>query len=117
MDKRITEIHPDAMQLLMDYAWPGNVRELINAIERAMVVGTPPTIRPEDLPVWGKRSTNSFSGESLADVEKDHIASVLERTGWNITRAAEILRVDRVTVYNKIKKYDLRQPATRGGKK
>jgi len=117
MDKRITEIHPDAMQLLMDYAWPGNVRELINAIERAMVVGTPPTIQPEDLPVWGRRSANAFSGESLADVEKDHIASVLEHTGWNITRAAEILRVDRVTVYNKIKKYDLRQPATRGGKK
>ncbi len=117
MDKHITEIHPDAMKLLMNYDWPGNVRELINAIERAMVVGTPPTIRPADLPVWGGRTANASSGESLADVEKDHIASVLERTGWNITRTAEILRVDRVTVYNKIKKYDLKQPANRGGKK
>ncbi len=117
MDKHITEIHPDAMKLLMNYDWPGNVRELINAIERAMVVGTPPTIRPADLPVWGGRTANASSGDSLADVEKDHIASVLERTGWNITRTAEILRVDRVTVYNKIKKYDLKQPANRGGKK
>jgi transcriptional regulator with PAS, ATPase and Fis domain len=117
MDKPITEIHPEAMELLVSYDWPGNVRELINAIERAMVVGKPPTIRPEDLPVWGNRTRQKFSGDSLADVEKDHIAAVLERTGWNITRAAEILRVDRVTVYNKIKKYDLEQPATRGTKK
>ncbi|NNG17135.1 MAG: sigma-54-dependent Fis family transcriptional regulator [Gemmatimonadales bacterium] len=117
MDKPITEIHPDAMDLLASYDWPGNVRELINAIERAMVVGKPPAIRPEDLPVWGAHPRGTFAGDSLADVEKDHIASVLERTAWNITRAAEILRVDRVTVYNKIKKYDLRQPATRGTKK
>jgi DNA-binding NtrC family response regulator len=117
MDKQITEIHPEAMDLLMSHNWPGNVRELINAIDRAMVVGKPPTIQPEDLPVWGTRPRGTFVGDSLADVEKDHIASVLERTGWNITRAAEILRVDRVTVYNKIKKYDLRQPATRGNKK
>jgi DNA-binding NtrC family response regulator len=117
MDKQITEIHPEAMDLLMSYDWPGNVRELINAIERAMVVGKPPTIRPEDLPVWGARGRGTCTGDSLADVEKDHIASVLERTEWNITRAADILRVDRVTVYNKIKKYDLRQPATRGNKK
>jgi DNA-binding NtrC family response regulator len=117
MDKQITEIHPKAMDLLMSYDWPGNVRELINEIERAVVLGTPPTIRPEDLPVWRARPRGTFAGDSLADMEKDHIASVLKRTGWNITRAAEILRVDRVTVYNKIKKYDLRQPATRGNKK
>jgi DNA-binding NtrC family response regulator len=117
MDKQVTEIHPEAMDLLMSYNWPGNVRELFNAIERAMVVGKPPTLRPEDLPVWGARTPGIVAGDSLAEVEKDHIASVLKRTGWNITRAAEILRVDRVTVYNKIKKYDLRQPATRGNRK
>ncbi|MBZ0153802.1 MAG: helix-turn-helix domain-containing protein, partial [Planctomycetes bacterium] len=47
--------------------------------------------------------------DSLAAVERRHVAAMLERTGWNITRAAELLEVDRVTVYNKIKKYGLAQ--------
>ncbi len=108
MDKRITEIRPDAMEILMAYDWPGNVRELSNAIERAMVLGQPPAIRPEDLPLLGRLRNQPTLGESLADVEKRHIAAVLEATDGNVTRAAEILEVDRVTVYNKIKKYGLR---------
>ena len=108
MDKRITEISPEAMEMLIDYDWPGNIRELSNAIERATVVGQPPAIRPEDLPLQKPSSVDSPAEESLADVEKRHIRAVLDRTGGNITRAAEILQVDRVTVYNKIKKYGLR---------
>jgi len=107
MDKRITEISDEAMELLLAHPWPGNVRELMNAIERAMVVGKPPVIRPEDLPVRSARGLADASGDSLADMEKRHVATVLESTGWNITRAAEILKIDRVTVYNKIKKYGL----------
>ena len=109
MDKRITGISPEAMDLLTAYDWPGNVRELSNAIERAMVVGKPP-----DHPARGSARCESRSaatctaGESLAEMEKRHIAAVLERTDGNVTRAAEILKVDRVTVYNKIKKYGLR---------
>jgi DNA-binding NtrC family response regulator len=113
MDKHITEIRPDAMELLTAYDWPGNVRELANAIERAVVVGEPPAIRPQDLPVRPTRPAPVGGEESLADVEKRHVAAVLERTGWNITRAAEVLQVDRVTVYNKIKKYDLRREDAR----
>ena len=109
MGKRITDISPEAMELLTDYDWPGNVRELSNAIERAMVVGKPPVIRPGDLPVRTHRKGITGSGDSLADVEKRHIAAVLERTAGNVTEAAEILKVDRVTVYNKIKKYGLRE--------
>jgi DNA-binding NtrC family response regulator len=91
----------------MNYDWPGNVRELSNAIERAMVVGRPPAIQPGDLPVKpGQR--NAPAVQSLEEVEKQHIAAVLASTGGNVTRAAEILQVDRVTVYNKIKKYGLR---------
>jgi len=108
MDKRISGISLEAMDLLMGYDWPGNVRELSNAVERAMVVGEPPAIRPEDLPLRRPPRTEAASGESLADMEKRHIAAVLQRTSGNITRAAEILKVDRVTVYNKIKKYGLR---------
>lgn len=109
MDKRITEIAPDAMDLLTSYDWPGNVRELSNAIERAMVLGKPPAIRFEDLPLRGPKRNGPVGTETLADVEKRHIANVLDRTDWNITRAAEVLEVDRVTVYNKIKKYGLRR--------
>jgi DNA-binding NtrC family response regulator len=108
MDKRITDIGPEAMELLTTYDWPGNVRELSNALERAVVVGRPPAIRPEDLPLRGPASNGAEAAESLAEMERRHIAAVLERTGGNVTRAAEILKVDRVTVYNKIKKYGLR---------
>jgi len=107
MDKRITKIHPDAMEILTTYDWPGNVRELSNAIERAMVLGQPPAIRPENLPVLGSKKNHSTAAESLADVEKRHIAAVLEATQGNVTQAAEILDVDRATVYNKIRKYGL----------
>src|SRR5208282_2432550 len=110
MDNRITGISPEAMDLLTAYDWPGNVRELSNAIERAMVVGAPPNIRPEDLPVRTPQSNRTAVGESLAEMEKRHIAAVLEHTDGNVTRTAEILKVDRVTVYNKIKKYGLRVP-------
>ena len=113
MQKRITEISPEAMAQLTSWDWPGNVRELSNAIERAMVVGTPPAIRSQDLPLHRLGAPGSAiapsAGESLAEMERRHVAAVLERTGWNITRAAEVLEVDRVTVYNKIKKYGLSQ--------
>ncbi len=109
MDKRITGISPAAMELLATYDWPGNVRELSNAIERAMVIGKPPLIQPEDLPLRKPTTAVIDSGQSLADIEKRHIAAVLERTGGNITQTAEILKVDRVTVYNKMKKYGLRR--------
>jgi DNA-binding NtrC family response regulator len=111
MDKRIVDIDPVALEQLERWDWPGNVRELSNAIERAMVVGSPPRIRAQDLPLRRSLSAPPPRDDSLAEVEKRHVAAVLERTGWNITRAAEILGVDRVTVYNKIKKYGLdRQP-------
>ncbi len=110
MDKRITEISPEAMKLLMEYDWPGNVRELSNAIERAMVVGRPPAIRAEDFPLRTGRGIGiaGNGAAALEEVERRHIAEVLKRTDWNITQAARVLAIDRVTVYNKIKKYGLR---------
>ncbi|HUG40757.1 MAG TPA: sigma-54 dependent transcriptional regulator [Longimicrobiales bacterium] len=109
MDTRITSISPAAMATLEAYDWPGNVRELSNAIERAMVVGKGTAIQPADLPLRGRLRAGGGNGDqdSLADVEKRHIGSVLARTEWNITRTAEVLGVDRATVYNKIRKYGL----------
>jgi len=105
MDKHTAEISPEAMDILTGHDWPGNVRELSNAIERAMVVGSPPAIRPEDLPLRDRAVAPTTDADSLVNVEKQHILEILHRTNWNITQTAKILKVDRVTVYNKIRKY------------
>ena len=109
MNKGFTEISPEAMDLLVRHEWPGNVRELANAVERALVVGKPPVVRPGDLPMRIGSLSENVPADSLAAMEKTHIARILERSNWNITRAAEVLKIDRVTLYNKIKKYDLRK--------
>jgi transcriptional regulator with PAS, ATPase and Fis domain len=110
MAKPIASLSPNAMDVIVRYNWPGNVRELENAIERAMVVGKPPSIQPEDLPFRLSEKDHIPRTGSLASVEKTHIASVLEQNNWNISRSAEILEIDRVTLYNKIHKYGLRKP-------
>ena len=110
MAKPIASVSPEAMDVLVRYNWPGNVRELENAIERAMVVGKPPAILPEDLPFRLSDKNNMPHNGSLAAIEKTHIAHVLEQNNWNISRSAEILEIDRVTLYNKIHKYGLRKP-------
>jgi DNA-binding NtrC family response regulator len=108
MNRAFTGFEPSAMDLLVRYDWPGNVRELANAVERALVVGRAPTVRAEDLPVRLNEKAEAPAGDSLADVERAQVRLILERTGWNVTRAAEVLQIDRVTLYNKIKKYNLR---------
>jgi len=110
MGKQITHITPEAMDTIVRYNWPGNVRELENAIERAMVVGKPPAIKPEDLPYQLTEKNHVLPAGSLASMEKAHITSVLDHNRWNISRSAEILQIDRVTLYNKIEKYGLKKP-------
>lgn len=109
MNKPILKIEPDAIDILMRYDWPGNVRELANAIERAMVIGKPPAIKKEDLPF--QLTTNGFDrplSDSLEEIERAHILKILNQCEWNITKSAEILGIDRATLYNKINKYKLR---------
>jgi DNA-binding NtrC family response regulator len=112
MGKAITSISPEAMDTIVRYNWPGNIRELENAIERAMVVGKPPMIKPEDLPYQLTEKNHVLPAGSLAAVEKTHIASILDQNRWNISRSAEILQIDRVTLYNKIEKFGLKRPGT-----
>ena len=107
MNKNVTGITPEALDLLVRYNWPGNVRELENAIERAMVVSKGPSIGVDHLPFQLTSETEAPKSDSLEDIEKAHIARVLSKVEWNITRAAETLKIDRVTLYNKIKKYEL----------
>jgi DNA-binding NtrC family response regulator len=110
MNKAVAEVSPDAVDLLVRYDWPGNVRELENVIERAMVLAKPPAIRPGDLPFQLVPKHQAPSDDSIASVEKAHIEAILAKAGWNITRSAEILSIDRVTLYNKIAKYGLIKP-------
>jgi DNA-binding NtrC family response regulator len=107
MNRAFTDFDPKAMDILVRYHWPGNVRELANAVERALVVGTPPTIQVDDFPLQLSKANDLPLGDSLAELERAHVERILDRTGWNVTRAAEILKIDRVTLYNKIKKYGL----------
>jgi DNA-binding NtrC family response regulator len=111
MNKRFTSVSKPAMELLMDYDWPGNVRELENAIERAMVIGREPEIQAPDFPLQHAPDAPLPAGETLEDVERAHILKTLEDCNWNQSRAARILKIDRVTLYNKIKKYGFRKSA------
>lgn len=110
MNKTVKDVSADAMDLLVRYDWPGNVRELENVIERAMVLAVPPSIRPSDLPFQNIARREGPKDDTLAAMERQHIEAVLNSTRWNITRAAEILDIDRVTLYNKIAKYGLKKP-------
>ena len=82
-----------------------------NAIERAMVVGKSDTITVEDLPFHVSRNNMEFSDDekSLSSMERKYINKILNETNWNISKTAQILEIDRVTLYNKINKYDLRK--------
>jgi transcriptional regulator with PAS, ATPase and Fis domain len=106
MSRDIITIDPAALTRLAELEFPGNVRELENMIERAIVIGNGKEIHLKDLP-FGKDITGS-SVESLDDHEKKHIQQILSKYNWNISRSAKALKVDRVTLYNKIKKYDLK---------
>jgi DNA-binding NtrC family response regulator len=109
MNKPFTGIEPGTIELLQKYPWPGNVRELQNAVERAMVIGSPPLIRSEDFPLGIASANPDPAPYALDDVEKQHIARMLDQCGGNVSQAAQLLQIDRATLYNKIKKYGLRK--------
>jgi len=107
MSRDMISIDPAALKHLENFEFPGNVRELENMIERAIVIGNGKEIKLRDLPM-GKEALNS-SVESLDELEKRHIEMILNKYAWNVSRSAKALNVDRVTLYNKIKKYNLKQ--------
>jgi len=108
INKPVTGFSSEAKERLETYDWPGNVRELRNAIERAIVVAKGSTITVDDLPIPLTPKAVA-QDHSLEAMEKAHIKNVLEQMGWNITRSAEMLGIDRATLYHKIKKYGLRK--------
>jgi len=108
MNKHFRSVAPDAMELLMAHDWPGNVRELENAVERAMVVGREPELVGADFRFTSKPSPEA--PRSLEEMERVHIERVLRDCAWNQSRAARILKIDRVTLHHKIKRYGLKRP-------
>jgi DNA-binding NtrC family response regulator len=107
MSRNKVTIEAAALKRLQEYDFPGNVRELENLIERAIVVGNGKEIRLRDLPL--SKTTPAPKTESLNELERQHINQMLSKYGWNISHTAQALGIDRVTLYNKIKKYDLKQ--------
>ena len=91
--------------MLRNYAWPGNVRELKNTLLEALVAGDGRMINPRDLSFQSQAGTVSF--QSLREVEKQHIDSVLTAVNGNKKKAAELLGIHRSTLYEKIAEYEL----------
>jgi len=104
MNKRVTRVSPAAMNQLQQQPWLGNVRELENAVERAMVVGQEPELREQDF-IFKPQGTSNGSSKTLEDMERAHILRVVEECGGNQSHAADVLDIDRVTLYHKLKKY------------
>jgi DNA-binding NtrC family response regulator len=109
-NKNIDQVSREAMDEMMLYEWPGNVRELENAIERAVVVGKGRRVTIEDLPICRRGEEAVGVDYSLKEVERVHIIRVLEESGWNVKKSAEILGIDRSTLYAKMKRYRIQKP-------
>lgn len=108
LSKNVRAIDSEAMSILINYDWPGNVRELENVIERAVILSETGLIRPEDISVTTISAEREGASDSLEEVEKYHILKVLKETGWNQSKASQILGIDRKTLYLKLKKYEIK---------
>jgi Nif-specific regulatory protein len=104
------EISPRAKELLLAYHWPGNVRELKNCIEEAILLSNGRIIYPENLPADLRRDDVPQPFGTLQEVEAQHIGRVLQSVNWNKRRAAEILGINRSTLYEKIRLYGIEKP-------
>ncbi|HYW32257.1 MAG TPA: sigma-54 dependent transcriptional regulator [Gemmatimonas sp.] len=109
--------------LLASYAWPGNVRELRNAMHRAAAFGTGASITPADLPPRLREANRvaalvaqaSQQQLALRDVERAYVLEIVRRTDGNKSRAAEILGLDRKTLYRKLAEYALEPESSESG--
>jgi Nif-specific regulatory protein len=116
---KIKGFTPRAMEELLRYRWPGNIRELKNVIERAVVLTRSQYIDDNDLVLSTLHTAGDTDIEmsdgrdgriepaSLADMERQHILDTLTQTGWNKSRAAVILGIERSTLDRKIRRYEL----------
>ena len=108
--KAIHGISPDALDLLLRHDWPGNVRELENTVERLVVLSPGPYLEPADLVFTGTiltPATEAAAGTSLRDLERDHIIHTLQRFDGHKSETARALGIDRKTLREKLKRYNI----------
>ncbi|MBI2191099.1 MAG: sigma-54-dependent Fis family transcriptional regulator [Planctomycetes bacterium] len=112
--RRIRGISRDAVNAVLNYQWPGNVRELENMVERALALGLTERIEKEDLPPAVLRAAENPAAhliatdadlKSLDEMEKEVILRTLQRTGGDKMLAAQVLKIDRSTLYRKLKRF------------
>ena len=114
------EVSNEAMKIMVNYSWPGNVRELRNLIERLVVLHEGEKILPEDLPEKIRKKSDrrvrrksEVGGEGISfntavsEFEKALIISALEKTNWVKNKAAQLLKIKRTTLVEKVKRYNL----------
>jgi DNA-binding NtrC family response regulator len=111
LGKEAGDFSEGAMKVLMDHNWPGNVRELENAVERALVTCRGRVLTEDDFGFLARNGAmkpwSIPAGMTLQDMEKQMIVATLERTDGNIKEAAGQLGIDRSTMYEKIKRYEI----------
>jgi len=112
LGKEVEGICESALRVMMDYHWPGNVRELENAIERAVVTCRESKLTDQDFSFLAPgasegRTWSPPAGMSIQDMEKILITATIQRAGGNIKESAAILGIDRSTLYEKIKRYEI----------
>lgn len=107
--KHVDRVKTDAIKLLKEYDWPGNVRELKNAIERAVVLSKSRTLGIEDFSFLQSFKIQDSRPQSLKEMQKAHILETLEEKNWNVTHAAKVLEINRVTLHKMIKRHHLKK--------
>jgi DNA-binding NtrC family response regulator len=120
----IRGLTPEARKVMTDYAWPGNVRQLESAIERAILLCEGDLITVEDLPLEVRQETRPAAesgfrlpaeGVNFEDVERNLIMQAMERTDYNITKAAQLLGLTFRTLQYRLEKFGIKRPDKHGG--
>jgi DNA-binding NtrC family response regulator len=109
-NRNVKGFSKEAMGFMLRYFWPGNVRQLENVIERAFALGVGDTIEVEDLPLEIKESAEERSDESNLNLKENEamlIKRALKETLGNKAEAAKLLGINTVTLYRKLKRYDI----------
>ena len=112
ISKKITGLSAEAATALTAYSWPGNVRELKNVLGRAAALSDSGRIEPKDLFLTQGKKTNTLdglSGKTLEEIEKAAISATLRSVSGNKTEAAKLLGIAYSTLYEKMKKYGMRE--------
>lgn len=112
LQRDFKSISPEAMQAMTAYPWPGNVRELMNTIERIMILETGPVINlfhlPPDIQEYAGIGIQKPAGlETFDQLEKKHMMRALKLTEYNVSRAADILGINRTTILRKLEKWGM----------